>query len=180
MRLIPMQSLKRGCSPPHAKARAIATTDRLGATSPTSVGCAVLVPFGHRRAVGFVVSIGEYGQPGGPQWPQGIDAGKLKAIERAVSQPYFDEEGAAVRPMAFRTLYRAAVGVRAPVHAARRRAAHGARARWRLAPRAAGSRPGGRSLGGRGPGIFRVHASCERRQAGRGHGSVARRAAARE
>ena len=52
-----------------------------------SVGCAVLVPFGHRRAVGFVVSIGEYGQPGGPQWPQGIDAGKLKAIERAVSQP---------------------------------------------------------------------------------------------
>ena len=60
-----------------------------------SVGCAVLVPFGHRRAVGFVVSIGECGQPGGPQWPQGIDAGKLKAIERAVSQPYFDEEGAA-------------------------------------------------------------------------------------
>ena len=34
MRLIPMQSLKRGCSPPHAKARATATTARLGATSP--------------------------------------------------------------------------------------------------------------------------------------------------
>ena len=67
----------------------------LGRDFAISVGCAVLVPFGHRRAVGFVVSIGEYGQPGGPQWPQGIDAGKLKAIERAVSQPYFDEEGAA-------------------------------------------------------------------------------------
>ncbi len=67
----------------------------LGRDFAISVGCAVLVPFGHRRAVGFVVSLGEYGQPGGPQWPQGIDAGKLKAIERAVSQPYFDEEGAA-------------------------------------------------------------------------------------
>ena len=67
----------------------------LGRDFAISVGCAVLVPFGHRRAVGFVVSIGEFGQPGGPQWPQGIDAGKLKAIERAVSQPYFDEEGAA-------------------------------------------------------------------------------------
>ncbi|MDO5792218.1 MAG: primosomal protein N' [Coriobacteriia bacterium] len=67
----------------------------LGRDFAISVGCAVLVPFGHRRAVGFVVSIGEYGQPGGLQWPQGIDAGKLKAIERAVSQPYFDEEGAA-------------------------------------------------------------------------------------
>lgn len=67
----------------------------LGRDFTISVGCAVLVPFGHRRAVGFVVSLGEYGQPGGPQWPQGVDAGKLKAIERAVSQPYFDEEGAA-------------------------------------------------------------------------------------
>ena len=35
MRLIPMQSLKRGCSPPHAKAPVIATTARLGATSPS-------------------------------------------------------------------------------------------------------------------------------------------------
>ena len=34
MRLIPMQSLKRGCSPPHAKVPEIATTARLGATSP--------------------------------------------------------------------------------------------------------------------------------------------------
>ena len=34
MRLIPMQSLKRGCSPPHAKARATAMTARLDATSP--------------------------------------------------------------------------------------------------------------------------------------------------
>ena len=35
MRHIPMRSLKRGCSPPHAKARVIATTDRLVATSPS-------------------------------------------------------------------------------------------------------------------------------------------------
>ena len=34
MRLIPMPSLKRGCSPPHAKARATAMTARLDATSP--------------------------------------------------------------------------------------------------------------------------------------------------
>ena len=33
----------------------------LGRDFAISVGCAVLVPFGHRRAVGFVVSIGEYG-----------------------------------------------------------------------------------------------------------------------
>ena len=85
-----------------------------------------------------------------------------------------------MRPVVVRALHRSVVGVRAPVHAAGRRAAHGARARWPLAPRAARSRPGGRSLGGRGPGVFRVHTPRERRQAGRGHGSVARRAAARE
>ncbi len=88
-----MRVPEEGLFAAHAKARAIATTARLGATC--TVGCAVLVPFGHRHAVGFVVSIGEYGQPGGPQSPHGIDAGKLKPIERAVSQPYFDEEGAA-------------------------------------------------------------------------------------
>ena len=34
MRLIPMRSLKRGCSPPHAKTRATVTMARLDATSP--------------------------------------------------------------------------------------------------------------------------------------------------
>ena len=60
-----------------------------------AVGAAVLVPFGHRRAIGFVVAIREYGQPGGPDWPAEVDPAKLKAIVRAVSRPYFDEEGAA-------------------------------------------------------------------------------------
>ena len=95
MRLIPMQSLKRGCSPPHAKVPEIATTARLGATSPfrwvARCWC--------RSVTGAPWALwcrsANMGQPGGPQWPQGIDAGKLKAIERAVSQPYFDEEGAA-------------------------------------------------------------------------------------
>ena len=59
------------------------------------VGCAVLVPFGRRQAVGFVVGIEEAGQPGGELWPQGLDPRKLKSIIRAVSKPYFDEEGAA-------------------------------------------------------------------------------------
>ena len=96
MRLIPMQSLEEGAVRAAACEGAGDCDDGpLGRDFASSVGCAVLVPFGHRRAVGFVVSIGEYGQPGGPPWPQGIDAGKLKAIERAVSQPYFDEEGAA-------------------------------------------------------------------------------------
>lgn len=56
------------------------------------VGCAVLVPFGHRRAIGFVVSITDY--PEG-SFPEGMNPLKLKGIERAVSRPYFDEEGAA-------------------------------------------------------------------------------------
>ena len=59
------------------------------------IGAAVLVPFGHRQAIGFVVAIRECGQPAGPDWPHGVDARKLKGIVRAVSRPYFDEEGAA-------------------------------------------------------------------------------------
>ncbi len=59
------------------------------------VGAAVLVPFGHRQAIGFVVDIRECGQAGGPDWPHDVDARKLKGIVRAVSRPYFDEEGAA-------------------------------------------------------------------------------------
>ncbi len=60
-----------------------------------AVGCAVLVPFGSRRAIGFVVAVRECGQPGGPEWPEGLNPSKLKSIFRAVSKPYFDEEGAA-------------------------------------------------------------------------------------
>ena len=121
-----------------------------------AVGCAVLVPFGHRKAVGFVVALRELreeglGEPGGgaaggcgeafgesggrvagvcgetfpgrsdaknsdvalpeahygfgAQYEDatrgcgrmgvGLDPAKLKAIERVLSKPYFDEEGAA-------------------------------------------------------------------------------------
>lgn len=71
--------------------------DPLGAVAAADdyaveVGCAVLVPFGHRRAVGFVVHIEEC--PDG-RLPDGVDPAKLKGILRAVSRPYFDEEGAA-------------------------------------------------------------------------------------
>ncbi len=62
---------------------------------PVEVGCAVLVPFGRRQAVGFVVAIWEAGAPGGDAWPSDLDPRKLKSVIRAVSKPYFDEEGAA-------------------------------------------------------------------------------------
>lgn len=54
------------------------------------VGCAVLVPLGSRRAIGFVVGIRECDPA-----DAGIDPARIKPIIRAVSHPYFDEEGAA-------------------------------------------------------------------------------------
>ena len=59
-----------------------------------SVGCAVLVPFGSRRAIGFVVEVRDC-EPGGDGWPEGLAPAKLKSILRVASKPYFDEEGAA-------------------------------------------------------------------------------------
>ena len=59
---------------------------------PIEVGCAVLVPFGPRQAVGFIIGIEERAEG---DWPAGLDPAKLKGIVRAVSRPYFDEEGAA-------------------------------------------------------------------------------------
>ena len=59
---------------------------------PIEVGCAVLVPFGPRQAVGFIIVIEERAEG---DWPAGLDPAKLKGIVRAVSRPYFDEEGAA-------------------------------------------------------------------------------------
>lgn len=56
------------------------------------VGCAVLVPFGPRQAVGFVVELQDLLDG---EVPRGIDATKIKPIVRAVSSAYFDEEGAA-------------------------------------------------------------------------------------
>ena len=60
---------------------------------PIEVGAVVVVPFGHRKATGFVVSIADYAD--GAALPEGLDVSKLKYIERAVSASYFDEEGAA-------------------------------------------------------------------------------------
>ena len=57
-----------------------------------SVGCAVVVPLGGRQAVGFVVELMEC-EP--DELPGGLDPAKLKYVKRAVSQSYFDEEGAA-------------------------------------------------------------------------------------
>ncbi len=57
-----------------------------------SVGCAVLVPFGGRKVVGFVVGLEERAED---DLPDGVTLAKLKAVERVLSKPYFDEEGAA-------------------------------------------------------------------------------------
>ncbi len=56
------------------------------------VGCAVLVPFGHRSAVGFVVKITPLGAH--DPFPQGIKPHKLKEIKQVLSKPYFTEIGA--------------------------------------------------------------------------------------
>ena len=65
------------------------------AVDAVEVGCAVLVPFGRRQAVGFVIDVFEAGLPGDETWPSSLDARKLKSIVRGLSKPYFDEEGAA-------------------------------------------------------------------------------------
>lgn len=75
------------------------------------VGCAVLVPFGNRRAVGFVMDAWESGEGegGGEDAACGLaenalgeesaarafDPAKLKRAERVLSKPYFNESGAA-------------------------------------------------------------------------------------
>ncbi|HIT44608.1 MAG TPA: primosomal protein N' [Candidatus Aphodovivens excrementavium] len=54
------------------------------------VGCAVLVPLGGRRAVGFVVGVFE-----AEDQSLDVPASRIKPIIRVLSHPYFDEEGAA-------------------------------------------------------------------------------------
>lgn len=60
---------------------------------PVEVGCAVLVSFGHRHAVGFVVSVAEYSEDDFIK--AGLDPTRLKALERLLSHSYFDEEALA-------------------------------------------------------------------------------------
>ncbi len=60
----------------------------VGSDEPAlEVGCAVLVPFGHREAVGFVVALDDETAASAPE--------KLKPISRVLSKPYFDVHGAA-------------------------------------------------------------------------------------
>ena len=51
------------------------------------VGCAVLVPFGGRKAIGFVIELADEPAPD-------VDVSKLKAIEEVLSPPFFNEVGA--------------------------------------------------------------------------------------
>lgn len=55
--------------------------------SSVQVGCAVLVPFGGRKAVGFVVGLNA-------EAPSSLDFSKLKAVEEVLGKPCFTEIGA--------------------------------------------------------------------------------------
>ena len=66
--------------------------DALEGDYSIEVGCAVVVPLGSRQVVGFVIDLFECEAS---EIPGGLDPAKLKYIKRAVSSPYFDEEGAA-------------------------------------------------------------------------------------
>lgn len=56
-----------------------------------ATGCAVVVPFGHRRAIGFVMDMHTTNDVAN----LGIDPEKLKDIHDVVSRPYFNAQGAA-------------------------------------------------------------------------------------
>ena len=56
------------------------------------VGCAVLVEFGARRAVGYVMRVGELDELG----LESEQLAKLKPLLQMLSAPYFDEDGAAL------------------------------------------------------------------------------------
>jgi primosomal protein N' (replication factor Y) len=55
------------------------------------VGCAALVPFGHRQAIGFIMDIQDVASADG----LGVDPSKLKPFVRVLSRSYFNEDGAA-------------------------------------------------------------------------------------
>lgn len=68
--------------------------DRIDASAPLDleVGCAVLVPFGHRDVVGFVTDVHSVGP--NDRFPEAIDPSKLKEIHCVLSKPYFTSVGA--------------------------------------------------------------------------------------
>ncbi|MDO4533166.1 MAG: primosomal protein N', partial [Coriobacteriia bacterium] len=51
-----------------------------------AVGCAVVVPFGNRPAIGYIVELSVMDAEDLAQ--HGLDAQKLKAIEHVASKPY--------------------------------------------------------------------------------------------
>lgn len=59
------------------------------------VGCAVLVPFGNRQAIGYIVELSQIDE-GDPFAfsALGLDPSKLRSIGRVLSHSYFDELGA--------------------------------------------------------------------------------------
>lgn len=60
------------------------------------VGCAVLVPFGNRQAIGYIVGTGEIDESNPAAFDEiGINPAKMKSIQRVLSSSYFDEMGAA-------------------------------------------------------------------------------------
>ena len=87
---IPTTSLDR------AYTYVVPDTDEAG-DFPIRVGCAVLVPFGNRREIGFVVEMEEVpGEFAGAEtlFVDDTKVAGLKTIIRALSTPYFDEVGA--------------------------------------------------------------------------------------
>lgn len=86
---IPTQSLDA----PYTYAVSESATE---SAAEAEVGCCVLVPFGRRKAVGFVVGMREASEDElGGEEASGFDLAKLKGVESVLSKPYFDEEGAA-------------------------------------------------------------------------------------
>lgn len=60
------------------------------------VGCAVLVPFGPRQAIAYVISVEEIDPQDEGVWAsRGLEQAKLKSIQKVLSQAYFNEYGAA-------------------------------------------------------------------------------------
>ncbi|MGI6104868.1 MAG: replication restart helicase PriA [Raoultibacter sp.] len=60
------------------------------------VGCAVLVPFGYRQAIAYIIEIDVVDEEDSVRFKEmGIDASKLKAVQEVLSCSYFDEDGAA-------------------------------------------------------------------------------------
>ncbi|MBQ9021861.1 MAG: primosomal protein N' [Eggerthellaceae bacterium] len=60
-----------------------------------AVGCAVLVPFGRKVDIGFVVEIRDYDDKTDFKRNTGFDASKLKDIKDVLSKAYFNEDAAA-------------------------------------------------------------------------------------